>query len=200
MTLEELLKSLGYTDEQITAITEGMKTNNLFLASEENLDIRYKKLQDDHNAVIKERDEGKTLIEQLQKSAKGNEEMQAKFTDYESKLAQLEEEKNQVKIDSALKLALLNAKVTDTDYMAYKITEQLKKDGKSLELDETGNNIKGIETFIEDQKKANPTFFETERKKEVVEKELGKGEAGGEAEPTDLLGALKQAYSPDKSI
>ena len=197
MTLEELLKAQGLSDEQIQAILGAMKENNIFTAGEENLDIRYKKLQDDHNAVIKERDEGKTLIEQLQKSAKGNEEMQAKFTDYETKLAQLEEEKNQFKIDSALKLALLNAKVTDTDYMAYKITEQLKKDGKSLELDETGNNIKGIETFIEDQKKANPTFFETERKKEVVTKELGKGEAGGEETPSDLLGALKQAYNPN---
>lgn len=197
MTLEELLKSLGYTDEQITAITDGMKTNNLYIANEENLDIRYKKLQDDHNAVTKERDEGKTLIEQLQKSAKGNEDMQKQITDYQARITQLEEEAQQAKVESALKLALLNAKVTDTDYMAYKITEQLKKDGKSLELDETGNNIKGIETFIEDQKKANPSFFATETKKEVIEKELGKGEAGGEAEPTDLLGALKQAYNPN---
>lgn len=200
MTFEEILKAQGFTDEQIQAVLGAMKENNIFTAGEENLDIRYRKLQDDHNAVIKERDEGKTLIEQLQKSAKGNEEMQAKFTEYESKLAQLEEEKNQVKIDSALKLALLNAKVTDTDYMAYKITEQLKKDGKSLELDETGNNIKGIETFIEDQKKANPTFFETERKKEVVTKELGKGDAGGNSEPKNLLEALQQKYNPSSEI
>lgn len=200
MTLEEILKAQGFTDEQIQAVLGAMKENNIFTAGEENLDIRYKKLQDDHNAIIKERDEGKNLIEQLQKASKGNEDMQAKFTEYEAKVKQLEEENAQIKLDSALKLALQNAKATDTDYMAYKITEQLKKDGKSLELDETGNNIKGIETFIEDQKKANPSFFATETKKEVIEKELGKGEAGGEAEPTDLLGALKQAYSPDKSI
>lgn len=197
MTLEEILKAQGFTDEQIQAVLGAMKENNIFTAGEENLDIRYKKLQDDHNAIIKERDEGKTLIEQLQKSSKGNEDMQKQITDYQTKIQQLEEEKAQDKINFALKIALQNAKVTDTDYMAYKITEQLKKDGKSLELDETGNNIKGIETFIEDQKKANPSFFATETKKEVIEKELGKGEAGGEAEPTDLLGALKQAYNPN---
>mgnify|MGYP003300596607 CR=1 FL=1 len=200
MTFEELLKSLGYTDEQISAITEGMKTNNLYLASEENLDIRYKKLQEDNNAIIKERDEGKTLIEQLQKSSKGNEDMQKQITDYQTKIQQLEEEKTQDKINFALKIALQNAKVTDTDYMAYKITEQLKKDGKSLELDETGNNIKGIETFIEDQKKANPTFFATETKKEVVTKELGKGDTGGNSEPNSLREALDQYYNPSSEI
>lgn len=200
MTLEELLKSLGYTDEQITAITDGMKTNNLYIVNEENLDIRYKKLQDDHNAVTKERDEGKTLIEQLQKSAKGNEDMQKQITDYQARITQLEEEAQQAKVESALKLALLNAKVTDTDYMAYKITEQLKKDGKSLELDETGNNIKGIETFIEDQKKANPSFFATETKKEVIEKELGKGDAGGNSEPKSLSEALDQYYNSSSEI
>lgn len=200
MTLEELLKAQGLSDEQIQSILGAMKENNIFTASEENLDIRYKKLQDDNNAIIKERDEGKNLIEQLQKSAKGNEEMQAKFTDFENKIAQLEEEKKQAQIDSALKVALLNAKVTDTDYMAYKITEQLKKDGKNLELDDTGNAIKGIESLIEDQKKANPTFFETEKKKEVVTKELGKGEAGGNSEPKNLLEALQQKYNPSSEI
>lgn len=200
MSFEELLKSLGYTDEQITAITEGMKTNSLYLASEENLDIRYKKLQDDNNAVIKERDEGKTLIEQLQKSSKGNEDMQKQITDYQTKIQQLEEEKAQDKINFALKIALQNAKVTDTDYMAYKITEQLKKEGKNLELDDTGENIKGIETFIEDQKKANPTFFETEKKKEVITKELGQGETKGSSEPNSLKEALDQYYNPSSDV
>lgn len=41
MTLEELLKAKGLTDDQIKAILDGMKENKIFTASEENLDIRY---------------------------------------------------------------------------------------------------------------------------------------------------------------
>ena len=44
MTLEELLKAQGLSDEQIKAITASMKENKIYTASEENLDIRYGKL------------------------------------------------------------------------------------------------------------------------------------------------------------
>lgn len=199
MTLEELLKAQGLTDEQITAIVGAMKENKIYTTNEENLDIRFNKLKTDNEAVIKERDEAKTLIEQLQKSSKGNEDMQKQFTEYQQKVEALEKENTQIKKDYALKVALQNAKVTDTDYMAFKIMESLKKDGKELELDETGN-IKGIDSFIDDQKKANPTFFETEHKKEVVEKKVGEGQPGGDSEPKNLLEALQQKYNPTNNI
>lgn len=199
MTLEELLKAQGLTDEQVTAIVNGMKENKIYTTNEENLDIRFNKLKTDNEAVIKERDEAKTLIEQLQKSSKGNEDIQKQITDYQQKVEDLEKENTQIKKDYALKVALQNAKVTDTDYMAFKIMESLKKDGKELELDETGN-IKGIDSFIEDQKKANPTFFETEKKKEVVEKNVGEGQPGGNSEPKNLLDALNQHYNPTNNI
>ena len=199
MTLEELLKAQGLTDEQITAIVGAMKENKIYTTNEENLDIRFNKLKTDNEAVIKERDEAKTLIEQLQKSSKGNEDMQKHITDYQQRIEVLEKENVQIKKDYALKVALQNAKVTDTDYMAFKIMEQLKKDGKELELDDTGN-IKGIDSFIDDQKKANPTFFETEHKKNVVEKNIGEGQPGGDNEPKNLLEALKQKYNPTNNI
>lgn len=41
MTLQEILKSQGLTDEQIQTIVGEMKQNKIFTASEENLDIRY---------------------------------------------------------------------------------------------------------------------------------------------------------------
>lgn len=199
MTLEELLKAQGLTDEQITAIVGAMKENKIYTTNEENLDIRFNKLKTDNEAVIKERDEAKTLIEQLQKSSKGNEDMQKQFTEYQQKVEALEKENTQIKKDYALKVALQNAKVTDTDYMAFKIIESLKKDGKELELDETGN-IKGIDSVIEDQKKANPTFFETEHKKTVVEKNVGEGQPGGNSEPETLGEALTQHYNPNSAI
>lgn len=42
MTLQEILKSQGLTDEQVTKVVGEMKQNKIFTADEENLDIRYK--------------------------------------------------------------------------------------------------------------------------------------------------------------
>ena len=49
MNLTEILKSNGIADDVIGKITEEMKNNKIYTASEENLDIRYGKLKKDHN-------------------------------------------------------------------------------------------------------------------------------------------------------
>ena len=45
MNLLEILKANGIDDEIATKITNDMKANKVFTASEENLDIRYAKLK-----------------------------------------------------------------------------------------------------------------------------------------------------------
>lgn len=82
------------------------------------------------------------LIDELKKGTKGNEELQGKITAYESTVANLQTELQEVKIKSALKIGLLSEGCKDVDYVAYKINENLKADGKTLELDEN-ENIKG---------------------------------------------------------
>jgi predicted DNA-binding protein YlxM (UPF0122 family) len=47
MNLIEILKAKGISDDIIKAVQDDMKTNKIFTASEENLDIRYKKLKDE---------------------------------------------------------------------------------------------------------------------------------------------------------
>ena len=76
MTITEILKAKGIGEDVIKAVMDEMKANKIFTASEENLDIRYGKLKTDHESVVKERDEGKALIAELQKSNKGNEALQ----------------------------------------------------------------------------------------------------------------------------
>ena len=44
MNLTEILKANGVDDEVIGKITADMKTNKVYTASEDNLDIRYGKL------------------------------------------------------------------------------------------------------------------------------------------------------------
>lgn len=193
MTLEELVKQYLEDDEKSTKFLEDMKANKIYTAGEENLDIRYGKLQEDFNNKTKEHEEATKLIEQLKESGKGNEDLQAKITEYEGQVAELQKELEQTKIESALKVALSNAKVTDVDYVAFKVKEK----NKELKLDEDGN-IKGIDDTLKEIKTTYPNFFETEKKKEIEVNELGKGNQN-EAEPTSLVEALSQKYTQGKN-
>lgn len=161
MNLQELLKNY-LEEEKIKSLLEEMKTNKIFTANEENLDVRYSKLKDDFDALTKKSGEDTKLIEDLKKSNKDNEDMQVKFTEYDTKMAQLEAENKQLKIDSAIKVELLSgkAKQTDLDYLMYKI----KQDYKELDLDDNGK-IKGFD--VKDVKTAFPGNFEVESKKQV---------------------------------
>ena len=94
-------------------------------------------------------------IAELKKATKGNEELQGKFTDYENQVKQLQTQLQQTQLDSALKIALLEAKASDIDYMTFK----LKEKGQSLELGEDGK-IKGIDDLISGLKVQFPTQFD----------------------------------------
>ena len=76
MTLEELLKAQGLSEEQIKAIMDSMKQNKIFTAGEENLDTRYAKLKTDHDGVTSQLDEANKLIEQLKKDSGSNADIQ----------------------------------------------------------------------------------------------------------------------------
>lgn len=163
MNLQELIKKhFGDDEAKITAFLDEMKTNKIFTASEENLDTRYSKLKGDFEAKTKEYDESQNLIAELKKASKGNEEMQTKFTEYESKVAELQAENEHLKIENALKVELLGAKAkaSDLDYLMFKY----KQENNEITLDDNGK-IKGFD--IEKIKTAYPSNFEVESKKEV---------------------------------
>ena len=109
MTIAEILKAKGLDDKVIAEIQEEMKTNKIFTASEENLDIRYGKLKTDHDGKLAELTEAQNLIAELKKNNKGNEGLQQRITDYEGQVAQLQAELAQTKLDSAIKVELLAA-------------------------------------------------------------------------------------------
>ena len=64
-----------------------------------------------------ELDTANSLIADLKKGTKGNEELQGKITGYESQVAQLQAQLEEVKVKSALKVALLSEKAKDIDYL-----------------------------------------------------------------------------------
>lgn len=170
MTLQEILKSQGLTNEQIEKVTGEMKQNKIFLSGEENLDIRYGKLKTDHDSLQKQYGEATTLIEELKKGSKGNEKLQQKITAYEQQVTTLQDELKQTKIESAVKVALLSAKAKDVDYLTFKLKEK-----GELVLDDNGN-IKGIDDMLAGLKTQFPTQFETDSQKKIDEKKLPEGD------------------------
>lgn len=166
MTLAEILKAKGIDDETIKGIQEEMKSNKVFTASEENLDVRYGKLKTDHDGKLAELGEAQKLIEDLKKSNKGNEGLQQKVAEYETKMAQMQQELEQTKLEAAIKVELLSSKALDVDYLTFKLKEK-----GELALDENGK-IKGWDDKIAALKTQFPTQFETSSKKNILENKL----------------------------
>lgn len=191
MTIQELLKESGLTDEQIKSISEKMKENKIFTSSEENLDIRYGKLKTDHEGLTKQYTEAQTLIEELKKSSKGNEGLQTKVAEYEAKVTELQKELADEKLASAIKVGLLSEKATDIDYLTFKL-----KESGELELDDK-EQIKGWSDKVDDLKKRFPNQFESASKNKIVPNKLNDGKHDDSIEPKNLAEALKNQYEPN---
>ena len=194
MNLIEIMKAKGISDDIIKAVQEDMKANKIFTSAEENIDIRYGKLKTEHEAVVKERDEGKALIESLQKSSKGNEGLQKQLTEYQTKMEQLQAELQQTKIDSAINVGLLAAgvKPEDVDYVTFK----LKAKGE-LELDDQGN-IKGWDDKVAGLKTQFPANFTSTSTKKYEEHKLPGDDIGGDTLTRESL--LKKPYAERMKI
>lgn len=106
-----------------------------------------------------ELDTANSLIADLKKATKGNEDLQGKIATYEQQVDTLQKELAETKLNGALKVALLEAKALDIDYLTFKLTEKLKGEGKALELDDSGK-IKGWDEHLSGIKTQFPTQFE----------------------------------------
>lgn len=182
MTIAEILKAKGIDDAVIQEIQNEMKSNKIFTASEENLDIRYGKLKTDHEGKLAELTEAQNLIAELKKSNKGNEELQSKIGAYETQVTQLQAELEQTKLESAIKVELLSSKALDVDYLTFKLKEK-----GELALDENGK-IKGWDDKIAALKTQFPTQFETAQQKNVLENKLPDNDDKGN-------GVTKEAFA-----
>ena len=114
MNLTEILKANGVDDEVITKITADMKTNKVFTAGEENLDIRYGKLKNDHAQAQQSIADLQSQIAQFEQLKTQNATL---VEEANKKVADLQAENERIKLDNALERALIEAKVQDVDYM-----------------------------------------------------------------------------------
>lgn len=140
MTISEILKAKGLDDNAVNGILDEMKTNKLFISGEENLDIRYGKLKTQHEGTAKQLEEAQTLIEQLKKSTKGQEDAQKQIAAHEEREKQLLAELEKTRILSEAKVNLLAEGALDIDYLLYKLQEKgelaLGDDGKIKDWDD----------------------------------------------------------------
>ena len=157
MTLAEIMKSKGVADALINEILATMKENKIYTGGVENFDIRYNKVKADFDNLTAQHNEATQLIEQLKASAKGNEALQGKLTEYEKQIAQLEAQNKATQLEAEIKVALLSAKASDIDYMTFKLKEK-----GELEIGEDGK-IKGIDDKIAGLKMQFPTQFESNK-------------------------------------
>ncbi|MCI7428522.1 MAG: phage scaffolding protein [Methanobrevibacter sp.] len=168
MTLKELLKSNGVSDETVEKIFLEMKENKIFTASEENLDVRYGKLKAENESKISELQEAQNLIAELKKGNKANDELQNKIKDYETKVNELQAQLEQTKVNSALDRALIEAKVQDVDYLKFKLKEK-HPDGFKLNENE---QLEGINEILDSLKVQFPNQFVGDGSKKIEENKL----------------------------
>ena len=187
-TETDKLKHVRYTD-----LSEGK------YVSKEKYDSELDKL----NTLITGKDteigNANKLIEELKKASKGDEGMQQKISTYETENARLQKELEETNVNSAIKVALLEAHAVDTDYMTYKIKAAIKEKNVELKLDDEGH-IKGWDNMLTDLKTQFPAQFTASSgsdggKRIIIENKLPDGNPGNtNAEPKDLAEALKQKY------
>lgn len=168
MNLTEILKAKGLDDKTIEETIGEMKQNKIFTASEENLDIRYGKLKNEHAVAQQSINDLQSQVAQFEQMKNQNAIL---IEEANKKLAELQEENIRIKTDNALERALIEAKVQDVDYVKFKLKE---KHPDGFKLDENGK-IESINTMLDDMKVQLPTQFSKVEKK-VEEKKLEKSD------------------------
>lgn len=168
MNLKELLIAQGVTEEIANKIIAEMPANKLFIASEENLDVRYSKAKEQLEQAKGDLKTATDLVATLKKENADVEALQTKIKEYEGKVTQLETERAEERKTNAIKEALTKAGVNDLDYMLFKLG--------AVEVDKDGN-IVDLESKVKSLKETNPTFFAS-------------------TEPTDPKDPPKGGYKP----
>lgn len=189
LTYEELLQAINAHNGDEANTDNQIKIGNLG-SGEYTSTAKYKALQDAMNGKDAEITNANNLIAELQKASKGNEEMQQKFTEYEAEKAKLQEELQETKVKAAIKVGLLEEHCTDVDYVTFKLMENLKEKGETLELDEN-DSIKGWNDKLSGLKTQLPAQFTSESGKKMKVLNGVENMLGGNS---DLATVTKEAF------
>ncbi|NFC87506.1 scaffolding protein [Clostridium botulinum] len=181
--MEELLKKLGFTDEQIQKIIGGMKENKIYTTKEEKIEERYNKLKEQKVAVDEQIKTANATINDLKRNNTDNETLQTKVSEYETKVSDYEKKISDMQFNYAVDGALKGANVKNIKAVKALLNmENIKLDGE---------NILGLTDQLETLKESDSYLFGTTISGN--EPEDGKSNPSPQ-EATDLRGALAQKY------
>ncbi len=154
MTLAELLKAQGLTDEQISAITGEMTKNKIYTTNEENIDIRYSKLKTEKEDLKGKLDAADATIADLKKNNVDNTVLQGTIKTHEETIATMKTDYDTRIRDISIKAAI-QSKLTDTKYPELLET---KFDTKKLTISEDGT-VLGIDEQLTTIKESYKDLF-----------------------------------------
>lgn len=188
-TMEFLKEHLS--EETYNALAKELEGKNVKLA---NLSAGEYISKMKYDSQSKEYNEAKQLIEQLKGETANNGDLQAKIQAYEKQIIQLKAEADTAKIESEIKLKLLEskAKPNDIDYLIFK----MRQNHPDIKLDDKGD-VKGIDDIISGLKSNFANNFETQDIKKVVVNTLPKGEEKGKLSKEDFS---KMSYNERNAL
>lgn len=191
MGLKEILKNLGYTDEQIKTVMDAMAENKLHVSSVENPEEAIRRLQEE-KAVLEEENA------RLQKNS--GEKVDPADKSAMEEIKALKEAVQQGKVNTKLIVELTKAHALDVDYLLY----QAEKTGamKGIKVDDNGN-VAGVEELVENLKKSHAGQFEPAAPANgaaMVRTGIKKLENAAQVEdvPQTLEEAIAQKYSGEE--
>ena len=149
---------------------------------------KYSALETDNSSIAEQLKTAQDLIEELKKNTGGDEKLQGKITEYETTISTLQKQLQQEKLDSAVKIALLEADCKDVDYITFKLREK-----GELALDDAGK-VKGMEDKLAALKTQFPDQFASSGPKKVEENRLPGSNEDRTADPKDLAEALRMEF------
>lgn len=155
MTFKEYLVSKGLTEEQATAVTDGMPEGKFYLAGEEKLDERYAKLKGQKEGLEAQLSTIQGELDTLKETSKGNEELTKQLADVQAALdntkAESEQKLNEQQKDFAIKLALKDSKTLDEDILLGLLDKEA--------INVTDDGLKGLKDQLERIQGEKPFLF-----------------------------------------
>lgn len=167
MSFKEVLESIGLTAEQIAQVEAGMKEAGIYTAAQEGLDQKYADLR-------KEYEKFKDI----------NPDDGSKDT----RIKELEKENSDLKYKNAENKVMADYHVNNPEYISYLISQK----GASLKEDGT---IEGIDSIMEEIKKAQPEFFGSQTRTERRRVEVKEWNKSSALEKEPEASSLKEAIA-----
>lgn len=187
MGLKEILKHMGFTDEQIQSVMDGLTENKLYISSVKNPEETIRQLQGD---VSRLEGENRKLQETKNTDSGAAEEVK-----------KLLAEVDRAKINTSVLMALSKEKAADVEYLMY----LAEKGGmKGVKIGEDGS-VSGVEELVAGLKKDHAAQFADGADagsggsmKRVGVKKLDDAAATAEDTPQTLEEAIARKYSGDE--